>query len=45
MYTSQQVDWKDTRFIKDLYIGQEALIGIAVGESKTCIIGKGVRQG
>jgi len=39
------VDWKDTRFIKDLYIGQEEIIRIAVGESKACIIGKGVRQG
>jgi len=39
------MDWKDSRFIKDLFIGQEAIIKIAVGESKTCIIGKGVRQG
>jgi len=45
VYTSLQVNWKDTKFIKDLYIGQEAIIRIAGGESRTCIIGKGVRQG
>jgi len=41
---SLQVDWINKRLVKDLYLGQEAIIIIAVGESRTCITGRGVRQ-
>jgi hypothetical protein len=40
-----QVDWRDRRMIKELYMNQEALIRIAGGESEPGIIGRGVRQG
>ena len=40
-----QIDWKDKRMIKELYMKQEAVIRIAEGESEPGIIGRGVRQG
>lgn len=42
---SIQVDWRDRRLIKDLYMEQEAIVRIADGESDPGIIGRGVRQG
>jgi hypothetical protein len=42
---SIQVDWRDRRMIKELYIGQEAVVRVADGESEPGIIGRGVRQG
>lgn len=40
-----QVDWRDRRMIKELYMRQEAVVRIADGESDPGIIGRGVRQG
>ena len=39
---SIDVDWRDQ---SKLYMNQEAVVRIAVGESDSGIIGKGVRQG
>src|SRR5580698_10282718 len=39
------VDWRDRRLIRELYIGQEAVIRVANGESMPATIGRGVRQG
>ena len=40
---SIQVDWKDRRLIKDIYMNQVAVIRVADGKSKPSIIGRGVR--
>jgi len=40
-----QIDWKDRRLIKELYMRQDAVIRIADGESEPSTIGRGVRQG
>jgi len=39
------VDWRDRRLIRELYMGQEAVIRVANGESMPATIGRGVRQG
>ena len=39
------VNWKDTPLLKDLYMRQEAVVGIVEGESDPGSIGRGVRQG
>ena len=39
------VDWRDRRLIKELYLGQEAVIRVANGESLPATVGRGVRQG
>ena len=43
--TSLGIDLKDRKMIKELYLGQEAIVRVAEGESKPCKIGRGVRQG
>lgn len=43
--TAIQVDWRDKRLIMELYMGQEAVVRVADGESQPAIIGRGVRQG
>jgi hypothetical protein len=40
-----QVDWRDRRLIKDLYMRQQAVVRVADGESEPGVIGRGVRQG
>lgn len=40
-----QVDWKDRRLIKDLYMRQEAVVRLTSGETEPAGIGRGVRQG
>ena len=42
---SLNIDWRDRRLIMELYMGQEAQIRVAGGESESGIIGRGVRQG
>ena len=37
------VYWRDRRLIYELYIGQEAVVRVANGESEPGIIGRGVR--
>jgi hypothetical protein len=39
------VDWKDWRFIKQLYIGQRVAVRIEEEETEETSIGRGVRQG
>src|SRR6476469_8097283 len=39
------VDWRDRRMISELYMNEEAVVGIAGGESDSGIIGRGVGQG
>ena len=38
------VDWRDRRMISELYINQEPVVRIAIGESDSSVIGRGVRQ-
>ena len=40
-----QIDWRDRRLLKDLYMRQEAVLRVAGGDSEPGIIGRGVRQG
>ena len=40
-----QIDWRDRRLIKDLYIRQKAVVRIGGKDSDTIEIGRGVRQG
>ena len=40
-----QVDWRDRRLIKNLYMRQQAVVRVADGESEPGVIGRGVRQG
>src|ERR1043165_3056160 len=42
---SIQVDWRDRRLIRELYMCQEAAVRVAEGESQPGIIGRGVEQG
>src|SRR5579862_105897 len=39
------VDWRDRRLIRELYMGQEAMIRVANRESMPATIGRGVRHG
>ena len=39
-----QVDWRDRRLLKDLYVRQEAVIRVAGEDSESGIIGRGVEQ-